>query len=285
MGIPLRQQHKQKPQAWGPFSAVQSALFHNAERIGIDPAKIALAMPMWNPGDQFDYANRYEFSANGATFQNGSTYIDSAQSLSLSDTTLHDRISSSFLLLTSVRIDAETTGFHRIFSKDKTSEGDYRDLELYMEDSTQVKGNLNFKTGDDALFIEENVSSFEIGKDLSIAAVQDYSASRQYLYPDGDRVGALTSVNVLSSYANNYWIGNWSNTGTRALEGAIHYLLVLKGAYEETAEAIVQKVHDNPYALWQPVPQKTIFPPIGDTIFPINRIFNGPFNGPFAGAL
>ena len=42
----LRQLYKQKPSAWGPVSSVQASIFKNAERIGIDRASIALAMPM-----------------------------------------------------------------------------------------------------------------------------------------------------------------------------------------------------------------------------------------------
>ncbi len=37
----------QKPKQWGALSAVRSAVFHNAESIGIDPASIAGYWPMW----------------------------------------------------------------------------------------------------------------------------------------------------------------------------------------------------------------------------------------------
>lgn len=52
----LRQKYKEKSQAWGPVESVQRSLAINAERIGIDYKKIALAMPMWGPGKQADYS-------------------------------------------------------------------------------------------------------------------------------------------------------------------------------------------------------------------------------------
>jgi len=78
----LRQSYKQKPQAFGPVSAVQASIFKNAERIGIDPASIALAMPMWGPGNQIDYAKSYSainynavFSKNRLTFDGTNSYL------------------------------------------------------------------------------------------------------------------------------------------------------------------------------------------------------------------
>jgi len=55
MGVYLRQLWKQKPQAWGPFSAVQAGLFHNAEKMGIDSP--IFAPFLWEKsGDPHDYA-------------------------------------------------------------------------------------------------------------------------------------------------------------------------------------------------------------------------------------
>ncbi len=77
----LRQLYKQKPSAWGPASSVQASIFKNAERIGIDPASIALAMPMWGPGDQLDYANLKLRTQVGTSYEKNSiktvTNVDS----------------------------------------------------------------------------------------------------------------------------------------------------------------------------------------------------------------
>ena len=40
----------QKPKQWGPISAVQSSVFRNAERIGIDPDAITAYLPLWEGG-------------------------------------------------------------------------------------------------------------------------------------------------------------------------------------------------------------------------------------------
>lgn len=40
--------YKQKPHQWGPLSAVRSAVFRNAARMGIDPKTILSALPLWS---------------------------------------------------------------------------------------------------------------------------------------------------------------------------------------------------------------------------------------------
>ena len=42
-----------KPPQWGPASAVQSAIFHNAERAGIDPGSIDTYFPFWERAGEF----------------------------------------------------------------------------------------------------------------------------------------------------------------------------------------------------------------------------------------
>ena len=76
----LRQLHNQKPQAWGPVSQVQSSIFKNAERIGIDPSSIALAMPMWGPGDQLDYAKNVKGTNTSVGYSNNSLQFGSSVS-------------------------------------------------------------------------------------------------------------------------------------------------------------------------------------------------------------
>ena len=68
-----------KPNQWGNFSAVQSALFHNLERMGIDPRTCQIAMPMWNPGDQRDYSKKGFVSANNGTdYRQNSLFFESS---------------------------------------------------------------------------------------------------------------------------------------------------------------------------------------------------------------
>lgn len=69
MSFVNRKLYKQKPQAWGPVSSVQASIFKNAERIGIDPDFIALAMPLWGPGNQIDYAKWYIGTNTNMVFQ------------------------------------------------------------------------------------------------------------------------------------------------------------------------------------------------------------------------
>ena len=81
MGIFLRQLWKQKPDQWGPKSDVTSGLFNSLEKIGIDPSDCALAMPMWNAGDQRDYSkNGLVGVNNGAVYEQNSLKFDGSLS-------------------------------------------------------------------------------------------------------------------------------------------------------------------------------------------------------------
>ena len=82
MGIFLRQLWKQKPQAYGPVSAVQRDIFLNAERRGIDPSTMTMCLPLWGPGVQINYINgtkatsQVNFSFDGrAYFSTGYLYF------------------------------------------------------------------------------------------------------------------------------------------------------------------------------------------------------------------
>jgi len=76
----LRQLHNQKPQAWGPPSQVQSSIFSNAERIGIDPVNFYAVVPFWeNAGRSFiNYTPNNTYSTVAITsedlWQNGGLY-------------------------------------------------------------------------------------------------------------------------------------------------------------------------------------------------------------------
>ena len=55
---------KFKPRQWGPLSAVRSAVFHNAERLGIDPQSIVALWPFWEGGGYpTDIIGKYNVTA------------------------------------------------------------------------------------------------------------------------------------------------------------------------------------------------------------------------------
>ena len=77
MSFVNRQLYKQKPQAWGPASAVQASIFKNAERVGIDPVLLKCVMPFWSPGNQFDYsANIFHTISGNPIFDKKSIVFD-----------------------------------------------------------------------------------------------------------------------------------------------------------------------------------------------------------------
>lgn len=66
---------KQKPKQWGSDSAVQSALYSNLKKLGIDPSVVALACPLWCPGNQHDYANNLNGVSSGVNYYHGGQYF------------------------------------------------------------------------------------------------------------------------------------------------------------------------------------------------------------------
>jgi hypothetical protein len=59
-----RRLYKQKPQIWGPVSAVQSSIFANAERAGIDPKNVINVIPFWeNAGSEIHSYGQFQEKA------------------------------------------------------------------------------------------------------------------------------------------------------------------------------------------------------------------------------
>ena len=56
-----------KPPQWGPLSAVQSSVRHNAERLGIDPGSIVFFLPLWEMAGSVahDYSSNTSLTITG----------------------------------------------------------------------------------------------------------------------------------------------------------------------------------------------------------------------------
>ena len=82
-GAYFRGDPKIKPEAWGPAEDVQAAIFENAGRIGIDPALIAIAMPLWERTGSiaYNYGNSNQHGVlSNALFSSAGVSIGSSAS-------------------------------------------------------------------------------------------------------------------------------------------------------------------------------------------------------------
>src|SRR6056297_1633631 len=115
MSFFLRQLWKQKPQAYGPVSAVQRDIWMNAERCGIDPGSIVLYLPMWGPGDQVDYINTNEVINYNCAFKNNALLMDGSTAYLKKDISNADSFFSSLGVTgypCTVIMNANITGFY-----------------------------------------------------------------------------------------------------------------------------------------------------------------------------
>ena len=78
MGIFIRKLLQNKPKQWGPFSAVQSALFHNLEAVGIDSQSIVYALPVWEGAGSVihDYAQGDPGALLGSGIWNNNSLVE-----------------------------------------------------------------------------------------------------------------------------------------------------------------------------------------------------------------
>jgi len=245
----LRQLHNQKPQAYGPPSQVQSSIFKNAERIGINPASIALAMPMWGPGDQLDYARTRQFINNGATYNNNLLTFNSASQYLYEPSVstyydLNSNVSWSVIALLK-RISGGMT--QNIIRKDTGNGGrDLYGLRFISTDYLQVL----FGDAGGTLHVSESASTLSDTLSFhSIATVINVSTDQVHLFIDQQKSVTTntstawdTSLNPVGLYIGQY--GSSEN-----LCAYVANLTIIKNFI--VSDSIIAYLSDNPYSLLQ----------------------------------
>jgi hypothetical protein len=248
----LRRSWKQKPKQWGPYNRVQSSLFHNAERIGIDPAFYRLALPFWGPGFQKDYISEKGFNLNAQAIWNRNR-------LNLIETKIDTGIpsfqSDSMTIIMDLNSDRnnqdggilDTKGGYDYWG---TPKGFSINLRGYLP---STDGGLLFAVGSNATVVN-NGPLFDLKKMHNLACVFKASVKRQIFFngkePSYDSQGADLSGFALGS---NYVIGSYYNyeADLRRLKGRIGNIVIFS---TDLSPDTVSEFNDNPYQLWQRVP-------------------------------
>ncbi len=254
MSVFLRQLYKQKPQQWGSFDYVQGLLFERAAKIGIDPASIIFALPIWE--------------AAGAILHNyakGPNIILPANRVAYNADYFESVASTSDVQTTDSILPYETVGdrlfiFCQAFNTDVTNDN----VILRREDSFSLSffGN-NLR----ALIETLGVNSWSSDHDRTISSMSDmhsyclnWDGAKQYEYQDGVLLGEF----VVSSYFANRTQPVYFNSGERAstysLSGGIKQLI--QGTFS-VKENVIERLTDNPYYLWQPYLRVAYFVPNG----------------------
>lgn len=250
----LRQKYKEKPQAWGSFESVQRSLFLNAEKIGINPTDIALAMPMWNPGSQQDYSKNNIIASVGAamTFQSnsikgGSSYASSTNTINCG-TILDPRTWNGITIIIDGYFKEPTFGYPGIISNAiyGNTYGNFLVAYEYYSDRQEI------------LFKPGNSSGVRTGDipALNDCVLTTMFTKTQYakIYKNQNLLAsALCNVQWGSVNNTTYINGYYRSTESKWRTGANIY----KTIYIFNHEINFQQqslLADNPYQLWQRQP-------------------------------
>lgn len=239
---------KNKPQQWGPQSAVQSAMRHWAEQMGINPAKLLLYMPVWEGiGIPHNYGLEGSATLDGPVWSSlhpNTLYFDGTDDrIDILLSKLYDEPVS--LLFYGEAVGTSTHTFLSIADKDSASQ--------------QHRLQNNFAHELVASSYDGTLSEAQISPDtawvdklVTFAAVFEANNSRTLMLADAD--GAFASATNTDtrniSGLDRITIGTTADsTPNWWLTGYLHSALVITDILSET---IVQCFNDTPYALAQP---------------------------------
>jgi hypothetical protein len=256
-GTYLRRLWQNKPKQWGPFSAVQLGLFNNAEKIGINPAKIVCATPIWGPGTVHDYSkNRKTASYGSASYENG--YLKSTGATcpvidaptDFSDLAKNTRSAFFTFHPGSTGLPWWDTYFMW------TDAGNGTHSLLYGRGTSQAAFNLGSQTK-----IVNLPDTYDINASMMVDTITD-----THIYGLNSELVEEANSMVWFQQASKAYLGNFDGT-----ESSTHtYLKQVILSSERFSIDTFAKLNDNPYQLWQPPTFRTYSIPADGGQLPIN---------------
>ncbi|HHE65294.1 MAG TPA: hypothetical protein ENL09_04655, partial [Bacteroidetes bacterium] len=249
MSIFLRHTYKQKPQQWGPYDRVQGVLFERANKIGINPEKIALAMPFWNPGDQRDYGiknilDNKDFT--GAEFKQNSLFCPGTEIPDVNKSIINSNWTSQegcliFFYIIHNYVWIETTSF---FDSNYWASDTGIALSVVSETSTTI--NISGQCSDGSF----SQTEFEYNYGDILKIILNYGDKKFDLKVIGKHTesGVFTNSLSHSSSAPNSFLlrkGHNTNISPATLLYALYF-------HQTLSDDQIAFLSDNPYYLWQP---------------------------------
>jgi len=271
---------KQKPKQWGPLSAVRSAVFHNAERMGLDPSRITGFYSLWDtanlvgPFITTTYSNRITLGGNAAITSKGLKTSSGYANLNAYAGEVW-KVSGQISLLCTVTPDSVGGTDRSIYSRWGTSSFEHQ-IKTWVDADG---GGVGY-----AAAIYDGSDYKKIGTDNS-DAVAGAAANIVVTYKGSDFFSIYVNGVLTGSIATNSGIYTVSGTlpfalgsdGSDALtrnyfDGTIH----LAGSYDGVLSADqISQLHETPYALLQPVPLAYFFDMAGgSTGTPISAYYD-----------
>jgi len=245
----LRGLWKQKPQAWGNVSDVQSGLFHNAEQIGIDPYYIKDAIPFWELARTGTFELQNYGRRENPSIINNQGWVGNGLDFSTA-TSNYGNIGtwdggSKVTIIAQVSRKNTLADNQSIYTADQ-SDDFLRTLQLRF-----VNNNIRFVAfvSDDAIPITgaSSIPEYEI---VTVCGVND--GVYGYVYYNGVLDVSPVSTGPLDTDAAKIGIAcRWDSSSTRVdyLGAIIYCLFRYDGALDPS---IIAFLSDNPWQLWQP---------------------------------
>jgi hypothetical protein len=238
-----------KPPMWGPPEAVQWAVRHNAERLGIDPASIKLLLPFWEvAGLPIDLATSLATQEFGTGFFTEKGYYFDGATGTYIETAYNGRITE----YTAVVLPGQIEAYQGFAASGFTS--DYYDNFAYRFDSDLT--TLRFYS---ELFNfsgeVSNVVAANCDKDAQFVYQFSETGLFQRVYNGHDLVISNNSLagSVRTGRTSGTLIGRHSTT----YKAGIIASFVAFNTIISTSQ--IAQLHETPYALLMPVARPFIF--------------------------
>lgn len=243
-----------KPQPWGNFADVQSALFHNAEKAGIDPAKLVFYMPMWENagGVVHDYVQGAESTLSGtASFFNQGVYFN-----------------GGYLPISGVTYPTSTT-----WTFITNASGTQTDTLKYLFDSSTNRlifawtiNVVKYIGWHDSTNWQGSSVSINDGVDRSLIYLLNGDDSTGKVYVDN--IIKVSKAYVPTQISGTTAIGSKYDNSSNAWVGYMRQVLLSSQAFSSDQTALFM---DQPYFLLQPTVNRSYFfitEDTGETILP-----------------
>lgn len=238
-----------KPPMWGPLSAVQYAVRHNAERMGIDPASIKSYFPFWERAGSYSHdIIRGSYNFTGAQFTDRGLYLLNDEIFIGSPLNL--QLGNKYSIFTLAQVRGSSTDQY-IFSSG-VHDG------LYLRTDYAQNNNAIFVKLDDGVndaFMYTNGSGVNITDGLfhSVGAACDGAILKGYT--DAAIESSVSVTGVTGIISERFCIGA-SGMGSFHLGGTLAYILFIQACLSQTQ---IAQLHATPYALLMPVARPFIF--------------------------
>jgi hypothetical protein len=257
-----------KPHPWGNVSDVQSGLFHNAEKMGINPADIVKAMPLWEEGGTT--AHDYGISGSNGELSNA---IFTGDGVSFG-------VNQSRMVVSTSKINHALGTVLILFQLNN----DYSSsLSNYFFDSNGQRFLFYItSSGDTGVFtggVGRGNASIPWQKNTMYSVALEYNKNE--LYRGGTLLNNYTDGD-LGTFGDTLYFGD-RQSGTNESFDGLFYSIFWFNSYLPIS--ILESLEDNPWQLWQP--RTPVFysfdaaPPVGRPL--PQRVLSGPFSGPLNG--